>query len=55
MSVGIWEIFKIPKYLGNFPDTQAFGKFPKSLGFGEIPILIFLIITVTPSKLAACL
>ena len=28
MSVGIWEIFKIPKYLGNFLDTQAFGKFP---------------------------
>ena len=25
----IWEISQMPGYLGNFPDTQAFGKFPK--------------------------
>ena len=39
-KIGIWEIFRNPRHLGNFPDTQAFGKFL---------FLTFLIIVVTPS------
>jgi len=28
--LAIWEIFQIPRYLGNSPSIQSFGKFPKS-------------------------
>ena len=31
------EISQIPRHLGNFPDTQAFGKFPRYPGIWEIP------------------
>ena len=36
IKIGIWEISQIPKYLGNFPDTQLFGKFPRYPGIWEI-------------------
>ena len=28
--LAIWKIFQIPRYLGNSPSIQSFGKFPKS-------------------------
>ena len=31
IKIGISKISQIPRHLGNFPDTQAFGKFPKWL------------------------
>ena len=28
-KTGIWGIPKIPRYLGNSPDSQVFGEFPR--------------------------
>jgi len=39
IKIGIWKISQIPRHLGKFPDTQAFGKFL---------FLTFLIIAVKP-------
>ena len=41
--LGIWETSQMPGYLGNFPDTQIFGKFPRYpgiWGISQIPILL---------------
>ena len=32
------KISQVPRHLGNFPDTQAFGKFPRYPGIWEIAI-----------------